>query len=159
MTARSYRSLSLWHATVPSQDPLVQRAPLDGDTTADVCIVGAGYTGLWTAYYLNRIDPSLDVLVVEAETAGFGASGRNGGWCSALLPQGVEAMARSHGRDAAIAMRRAMVATVGEVGDVVATEGIDCDWARGGMVVVARSSAQLQRARDEVSPDHAGGRG
>jgi glycine/D-amino acid oxidase-like deaminating enzyme len=157
MTARSYRSLSLWHATVPSQDPLVQRAPLDGDTTADVCIVGAGYTGLWTAYYLNRIDPSLDVLVVEAETAGFGASGRNGGWCSALLPQGVEAMARSHGRDAAIAMRRAMVATVGEVGDVVATEGIDCDWARGGMVVVARSSAQLQRARDEVAADHAWG--
>jgi len=157
MTARSYRSLSLWHATVPSQDPLVQRAPLDGDTTADVCIVGAGYTGLWTAYYLNRIDPSLDVLVVEAETAGFGASGRNGGWCSALLPQGVEAMARSHGRDAAIAMRRAMVATVDEVGDVVATEGIDCDWAQGGMVVVARSSAQLQRARAEVAADHAWG--
>jgi glycine/D-amino acid oxidase-like deaminating enzyme len=156
MTAsRTYRSLSLWHATLPPDDTLVQRPPLDGDTTADVCIVGAGYTGLWTAYYLNRIDPSLDVLVVDAETAGFGASGRNGGWCSALLPQGVEAMARSHGRDAALAMRRAMVATVGEVGDVVAAEGIECDWAHGGTVVVARSETQLQRARREIAADHA----
>jgi glycine/D-amino acid oxidase-like deaminating enzyme len=154
---RSYRSLSLWHDTLPSEDTLVQRPPLEGDTTADVCIVGAGYTGLWTAYYLNRIDPSLDVLVVEAETAGFGASGRNGGWCSALLPQGVEAMARAHGRDAALAMRRAMVDTVREVGDVVAAEGIACDWAHGGTVVVARSATQLQRARQEVAADHAWG--
>jgi len=154
---RSYRSLSLWHATLPPEDALVQRAPLDGDTAADVCIVGAGYTGLWTAYYLNRLDPSLDVLVVEAETAGFGASGRNGGWCSALLPQGVDAMARSHGRDAALAMRRAMVTTVGEVGDVVAAERIGCDWAHGGTVVVARSATQLQRARAEVAADHAWG--
>jgi glycine/D-amino acid oxidase-like deaminating enzyme len=154
---RSYRSLSLWHATLPPEDALVPRAPLDGDTTADVCIVGAGYTGLWTAYYLNRIDPSLDVLVVEAETAGFGASGRNGGWCSALLPQGVEAMARSHGRDAALAMRRAMVDTVREVGDVTTAEGIACDWAHGGTVVVARSATQLERARREIAADHAWG--
>ncbi|HET8614831.1 MAG TPA: FAD-binding oxidoreductase, partial [Actinomycetales bacterium] len=104
---RSYRSLSLWHSTLPPQDDLRRRPALDGDTTADVCIVGAGYTGLWTAYYLNRLDPSLDVLVVEAETAGFGASGRNGGWCSALLPQGVSTIARAHGREAALAMRRA----------------------------------------------------
>ncbi|GAA4359538.1 NAD(P)/FAD-dependent oxidoreductase [Angustibacter luteus] len=131
------------------------RAPLDGDTTADVCIVGAGYTGLWTAYYLTRRDPSLDVLVVEANSAGFGASGRNGGWCSALLPQGVEAMARRHGRPAALAMRQAMVDTVREVGDVVAAEQIDCDFRLGGTVVVARNPAQLARARAEVEHDRA----
>jgi glycine/D-amino acid oxidase-like deaminating enzyme len=153
----SYRSLSLWHATLPADDALTPRPPLDGDTTADVCIVGAGYTGLWTAYYLRMLDPSLDVLVVEAETAGFGASGRNGGWCSALLPQGVEIIARRHGREAAIAMRRAMVDTVTEVGDVIAREGIDCDWARGGTVVVARSRAQLDRARREVAVDQSWG--
>jgi glycine/D-amino acid oxidase-like deaminating enzyme len=153
----SYRSLSLWHATLPPDDTLTPRAPLDGDTTADVCIVGAGYTGLWTAYYLTELDPSLDVLVVEAETAGFGASGRNGGWCSALLPQGVESIARRHGREAALAMRRAMVDTVTVVGDVVAREGIDCDWAHGGTVVVARSATQLARARREVEADHAWG--
>jgi glycine/D-amino acid oxidase-like deaminating enzyme len=152
-----YRSLSLWHATVSPDELLTPRPPLDGDTTADVCIVGAGYTGLWTAYYLSRLDPSLDVLVVEAETAGFGASGRNGGWCSALLPQGVEAIARTHGREAALAMRRAMVDTVTEVGDVVAREAIECDWAHGGTVVVARTRAQLDRARREVEADHAWG--
>ncbi len=156
-SARGYRSLSFWHATLPPDDRLTRREPLDGDTTADVCIVGAGYTGLWTAYYLNRLDPSLDVLVVEAETAGFGASGRNGGWCSALLPQGVEAMARRHGREAALAMRQAMTATVSEVGDVVAAEHIDCDWAHGGTVVVARSAPQLARARQEVAADHGWG--
>lgn len=156
-SARAYRSLSFWHASLPPDDRLVPRPALDGDTTADVCIVGAGYTGLWTAYYLNRLDPSLDVLVVEAETAGFGASGRNGGWCSALLPQGVEAIARAHGREAALAMRRAMIGTVAEVGQVVAAEGIECDWAQGGTVVVARSAAQLDRARGEVAADHAWG--
>lgn len=144
-----YRSLSFWHDTL--DEPLVQRAPLDGDTTADVAIVGGGLTGLWAAYYLSR--SQVDVVVVEAETAGFGASGRNGGWCSALLPQGPDAIARSHGRAAALAMRRTMNDTVREVGAVAAAEGIDCDWLHGGTVVVARTAAQLDRARAEVAHD------
>lgn len=144
------RSLSFWHDSLG--EPLTRRAPLDGDTTAGVCIVGAGLTGLWAAYYLAA-STDLDVLVVEAETAGFGASGRNGGWCSALLPQGPDAIARRHGRPAALAMRHAMVDTVREVGDIAAAEGIDCDWARGGTVVVARTAAQLARARAEVARD------
>src|SRR4051794_19329755 len=80
----SYAGLSLWHETTPTD--WTPRPALDGDVEADVAIVGAGYTGLWTAYYLSRADPSLRVVVVEAEVAGFGASGRNGGWCSALFP-------------------------------------------------------------------------
>lgn len=116
-----------------------------------MAIVGAGYTGLWTAYYLRQADPSLQVTVVESEYAGFGASGRNGGWCSALFPVGLAALARAHGRAAAIAQYRAMQDTVTEVGRVVTAEGIDCDWARGGTIVVARTQAQLQRARDEVA--------
>ena len=144
-----YRSLSFWHDTL--DEPLVQRAPLDGDTTADIAIVGGGLTGLWAAYYLSR--SQVDVVVVEAETAGFGASGRNGGWCSALLPQGPDAIARSHGRAAALAMRRTMNDTVREVGAVAAAEGIDCDWLHGGTVVVARTAAQLDRARAEVAHD------
>lgn len=144
----NYRTLSLWHDSLdPNVDPLQRRPSLDGDRTVDVCIIGAGSTGLWTAYYLTRLDPSLEVLVVEAEAAGFGASGRNGGWCSALLPQGVNAMARRHGREAAVAMRRTMNATVREVSEAVAAEGVECDWQQGGTVVVARTSAQLARAR------------
>ena len=82
---------------------LTPRAPLAGDTEADVAIVGVGYTGLWTAYYLRRLAPGLRVLVLEAEYAGFGASGRNGGWCSAELPASLSTLARRHGRAAALA--------------------------------------------------------
>ncbi|HRK45902.1 MAG TPA: FAD-binding oxidoreductase, partial [Nocardioides sp.] len=80
----SYRGLSLWHETTPTD--WTPRPALAGDTEADVAIVGAGYTGLWTAYYLARAEPSLRIVMVESEVAGFGASGRNGGWCSALFP-------------------------------------------------------------------------
>ena len=63
-----------------------RRPSLPGSTEADVCIVGAGYTGLWTAYYLSRADPALRIVVLEASFAGYGASGRNGGWVTAELP-------------------------------------------------------------------------
>ncbi|MGL5860148.1 MAG: NAD(P)/FAD-dependent oxidoreductase, partial [Phycicoccus sp.] len=144
---------SLWWDTLTLADRAPQRPVLDGNTRADVCVVGAGYTGLWTAYELLRREPSLDVLVVEAQAVGFGASGRNGGWCSALLPQGVDALARRHGRPAALAMRTAMQRTIDEVGAVIAHEGIDCYWAKGGTIVVSRNPAQLERARAAVAHD------
>ena len=69
--------VSFWYADLGGLP--AQRAPLAGDMTVDVCIVGAGYTGLWTAYYLKQHEPALRIAIVEAEIAGFGASGRNGG--------------------------------------------------------------------------------
>ncbi|WP_344078522.1 FAD-dependent oxidoreductase [Luedemannella helvata] len=131
-------------------DDLTPRPALDGDTDVDVCVVGAGYTGLWTAYYLARARPTLRIAVVEAEIAGYGASGRNGGWCSALFPQSVSALARRHGRAAAVALYRAMQATVDEVGAVTAAEGIDCDFAKGGTITMARTPVQLERARLDI---------
>jgi glycine/D-amino acid oxidase-like deaminating enzyme len=144
-----YRSLSLWHDTVPGS--LVPDDPLRGDTEADVAIVGAGFTGLWTAYYLARADPALRVVVCEREIAGFGASGRNGGWCSALFPASLTKLERMAGRDGAVAMQRAMHGAVDEVGRVAAAEGIDCHFAKGGTVLLARSPAQLERARAQVA--------
>lgn len=144
-----YRGLSYWHAT--AGDDFVPRAALDGDSEADVAIVGGGLTGLWTAYYLQRRDPTLRIVVLEKEVAGFGASGRNGGWCSALFPRSTASLAKTHGVDAALAMRRAMVSTVHEVGEVVRSEGIDCDFAHGGTLVYARSAAQLAAARADVA--------
>ena len=144
-----YRSLSFWHDTAPGT--LAPGDPLPGDTQADVAIVGAGFTGLWTAYYLARRDPALRIVVCEREIAGFGASGRNGGWCSALFPASLGKLARMASRDSAVAMQRAMHATVDEVGTVAAAEGIDCHWAKGGTVMLARSPAQLERAKAEVS--------
>jgi glycine/D-amino acid oxidase-like deaminating enzyme len=147
--ADHYRALSFWHDTVPGT--LTAGDPLPGDTEADVAIVGGGFTGLWTAYYLHHADPGLRIVVCERDIAGYGASGRNGGWCSALFPASLAKLARMTDRAGAIAMQRAMYQTVDEVGRVAAAEGIDCHWAKGGTVMLARSAVQLERARAEVS--------
>jgi glycine/D-amino acid oxidase-like deaminating enzyme len=128
--------------------PVERRAALPGDTSADVAIVGGGYTGLWTAYYLSRTDPSLRVVVLEAEYCGFGASGRNGGWCSGLFPVHHEDLSRRYGEEQATAMTTALADAVDEVGRVAAAEGIDCDYAKGGTISLARSPAQLRGIRD-----------
>ncbi|MFI7587718.1 NAD(P)/FAD-dependent oxidoreductase [Spongisporangium articulatum] len=152
----SHRGLSLWFDQVAEDgDPLRPRRPLDGDFDADVCIVGGGLTGLWTAYYLARARPDLRIVVLEARIAGFGASGRNGGWCSALFPVTTGALVRRYGAEAALAMRAAMNDTVREVGDVAAAEEIACDYRRGGTLYLARTTVQRDRARAGVEDDEA----
>jgi glycine/D-amino acid oxidase-like deaminating enzyme len=144
----TYSGLSYWLSTVDT--PLTPRPALPGATEVDVAIVGGGYTGLWTAYYLARADPTLRIAVLEAEICGYGASGRNGGWCSALLPTSTTTLAREHGTGPAIEFVRAMRTTVDEVGRVAAAEGIDCHYAKGGTVTLARTPVQLERARQAV---------
>ena len=143
-----YQRLSLWWETVPA--PLPTRPALREDLDVDVCIVGGGFTGLWTAHALAVAEPSLRVAVLEREVAGFGASGRNGGWCSALFATSDAALARRHGLNAMQAMRRAMEETIDVVGATAASEGIDCHFAKGGTVVLVRSEAQRVRALAEV---------
>jgi glycine/D-amino acid oxidase-like deaminating enzyme len=145
------RRVSLWWDTLHEDHSRPLGSPLSGDTTADVAIVGAGYTGLWTAYYLIKADPSLRITVLEAEVAGFGASGRNGGWASALFPASLDALARASSRDAAVRMQRTMNDTVDEIGRVASREGWDIDWAKGGTVVLARTPLQWQTAREDVA--------
>jgi glycine/D-amino acid oxidase-like deaminating enzyme len=147
-SGEEYADLSFWHATVGDLTP---RAGLDGDTDADVAIVGGGLTGLWTAWYLSERDPTLRIVMLEKEIAGFGASGRNGGWCSALFPRSVVSLERAHGRAAALDMRRAMIGTVAEVGRVSADLGIDCDYANGGTIAYARSAVQKRAALAEIA--------
>ena len=144
-----YRSLSLWWDGLPGA--LTVRPSLPGDLEVDVAVVGAGLTGLWTAYYLNRADPDLRIAVLERDVAGFGASGRNGGWCSALFSVSEATLDRASGSGSGTAQRLAMEETVREVGRVVETEGIDCGYRRGGTVVLARTPAQLQRTHQEVA--------
>jgi glycine/D-amino acid oxidase-like deaminating enzyme len=133
------------------------RPPLPGPRDADVCIVGAGYTGLWTALELRRADPSLDVVVLEAEVAGFGASGRNGGWVIGHLAGRRDRWAARHGREATTALLRAAEDTVAEIGRAVAREGIDCDFAHDGSLAVAQSPVELARVRERAREDRAWG--
>jgi glycine/D-amino acid oxidase-like deaminating enzyme len=128
----------------------IDRRRLDGRVDADVVVVGAGFTGLWTAYYLLQRDPSLRVVMLEAQRVGDGASGRNGGWCSALLPMGLDAIAAASSHDDAVRLRRAMIDTVAEVGRVCEHESIDCHFAHSGTIEISRNPVQLARARAAV---------
>jgi glycine/D-amino acid oxidase-like deaminating enzyme len=138
---------SLWSATA---DQPRRRDPLASDLDVDVVIVGAGYTGLWTAYYLRRANPNVRIAVIEKAHAGFGASGRNGGWCSAIFPVGPRKLAQLHGPERATALRLAMQDAVDEVGAVAVAEGMQIDFAKGGCVTLVRNTAQLARARADV---------
>ncbi|MFI8189604.1 NAD(P)/FAD-dependent oxidoreductase [Streptomyces sp. NPDC085946] len=135
--------VSFWYA----DDGLpAVREPLAGDADADVAIVGGGYTGLWTAYYLKKAAPALRITVLEREFCGYGASGRNGGW----LYNGVagrDRYARLHGHEAAVRLQRAMNDTVGEVVRVAREEGFDAGIHRGGVLEVARTPAQWARLK------------
>ena len=152
----AYDRISFWHETAGG--PWAPRPALPGDLDVDVAVVGAGFTGLWTAYYLAEADPSLRVAVLEAEVAGFGASGRNGGWCSALFPASIRALSTMSDRGSALAQHREMRATVDEVARVTAAEGIDAHLAKGGTISLARNRAQWTRARREVDAARAEGR-
>jgi glycine/D-amino acid oxidase-like deaminating enzyme len=131
-----------------------RRPALDRAREADVCIVGGGFTGLWTAYELLSAEPGLEVAVLEAEHVGFGASGRNGGWVHGVVSGSAAAWERRGGSGAARAMARAAEGTVTEIGAVVARERIDCDWLHGGSLTVAQSEVQLARLRT-AADDHA----
>lgn len=148
---------SLWWDTLPPELRGPLGSPLEGDRDADVAIVGAGFTGLWTAYFLRRHDPTLRVHVIEAEVAGFGASGRNGGWASALFPVSAPGIARRAGREAAVRTLATMRQSVEDLGATIGAEAWDVGWARGGTVGVARSMPQLERMRAEVDEAHAWG--
>ncbi len=148
--------LSFWHETAGTD--WSPRPALPGDRDFDVAVVGAGFTGLWTAYYLAEAAPDLRIAVLEAQVAGYGASGRNGGWCSALFPAATSSLAAMAGREAALAQHQAMRASVDEVARAAAAEGIDAQLAKGGTITLARSPAQWHRAQGEVADARAWGR-
>src|SRR5690348_16739149 len=137
--------ISYWHDSLEPGDRLDPRPTLAGDRQADVAIVGAGFAGLWTAYYLLRANPSLRVIVIDAETAGFGASGRNGGWCVPEAGSPLDVLDCEAGAGAGAALQREMFHAVDEVGYVARREAIDCDYAKGGALWLASDAGQLRR--------------
>ena len=146
---RNYRRRSLWLDML--DEPLVPRSALHGDAHVDVAIVGAGLTGLWTAYSLVTARPELKVMIVERDIAGFGASGRNGGWVSAGIAGSPGRYAKRHGRDAVVRGTRVTNEAVDEVARVVAAEGIDCGFRKEGTLTVATSAPQQARVKSALA--------
>ncbi|TFC58697.1 MULTISPECIES: FAD-binding oxidoreductase [unclassified Cryobacterium] len=144
--------VSFWWNQIGRPAP---RPPLPGSTRADVCIVGAGYTGLWAAYYLKKAAPQLRIVILEQRFAGYGASGRNGGWLTNSVTGGCEQYLRSHGRDAVAGFQAAMNDTVDEVIRVAAVEGIDADIVKGGEFTVAYDRPQQRRLEAAVRAEQA----
>lgn len=137
----------LWWETAGASTSYAGEIP----AAVDVVIAGGGFTGLWTAYYLLEHRPDLEVLVLEAEHVGFGASGRNGGWVSSFWPVGPETIAARHGRSATLDFLSAVRETIDEVGAVCGAEGIEAGFVKGGALSLVRSAAQRERALAEVA--------
>ncbi|GAA3300102.1 NAD(P)/FAD-dependent oxidoreductase [Glutamicibacter nicotianae] len=140
--------VSFW---MRSTETPVRRPALDGHTTADVAIIGAGLTGLWTAYYLKKARPNLDIAIIEREYAGFGASGRNGGWMSAEPAGQFKRYAKSGGLQGARDLQREMFGAVRQSVEVARAEGFDEDLAHDGLIHVATNAAQLSRLSHHVA--------
>lgn len=147
-------NVSFWYNEVGFPEPT---HTLTESLTADVCIVGAGYTGMWTAYYLKKAAPQLRIVLLERKFAGYGASGRNGGWLTNTVTGGRDQYVASHGRDSAAVMQQAMNATVDEVIRVCAIENIDADIVKGGELNAAFNPAQHARLMAWASDEHSWG--
>lgn len=155
--AARWRRRSLWLDTLG--EPIVPHPPVRGGIDCDVAVVGGGFVGLWTAYSLVRADPALRVVLVEAEIAGYGAAGRNAGFVSAGIAGEAGVYRRRGGDDGVIRAERAMIDAIDEVGRVVAEEGIDCGWVKGGSLRIATSRPQLERIRAGLEARRARGIG
>ncbi|MGG5240800.1 NAD(P)/FAD-dependent oxidoreductase [Pseudomonas lurida] len=147
----AWRTISLWMDQL--DDPLHARPSLEHDLDVNVAIIGAGYTGLWTAYYLKRQAPDLKIAIIEAQTAGFGASGRNGGWLMGNL-LGEDRLLAGLAPEQRRASFDLLHAIPDEVAQVLAREGIDCDYRKGGALYCAarypEQEGSLRRYLDKL---------
>jgi glycine/D-amino acid oxidase-like deaminating enzyme len=148
---------SFWSEQIAGER--VERPALSADRDADVCIVGGGYTGLWTAYELLRAEPSREVVILEAETVGFGASGRNGGWVLGAIAGARRWWSRRYGRAAVVAQDAALRETVGHIGEVIEHEHIECDYVRGGTLRVAETGLERARLERAIAEERSWGAG
>ena len=138
---KDYSKYSFWMET--AGEDLTPRPALTNSCEVDVAVLGGGYSGLWTAYYLLRTNPDLHVAIFEREIVGFGASGRNGGWCSSRFPVTPTMLEKRYGAAAARDLLLAMYAAVDEVGRACEEEAIDASFRKGGILNLARGAHQL----------------
>ena len=137
----AYQRTSFWLETC--EDDLTPRSALKGASMVDVAILGGGFSGLWTAYYLLRDNPGIEVAILEKDICGHGASGRNGGWCSSRFPLDAGTLATRYGVEIGRKTLLAMYDAVDEVGRVCEQEGFDAEYRRTGILSLARGKAQL----------------
>jgi glycine/D-amino acid oxidase-like deaminating enzyme len=139
---------ALW---LDTYGPYKPEPPLEGEQHVDVAIIGGGFTGIATAWELARLDPALDVAVLEARQVGYGASGRNGSFAMTVVGLGFGTMARLRGKAWVAAAHRYMMAAVDYLDEHITREALDCDRLRPGFLRVATSRAYEKRLQHEVA--------
>ena len=132
---------SLWWSSI--EHPTFN--PKEIDSPWDIVIIGAGFSGLWCAHHLLKNNPMLSIAVFEQNQVGSGASGRNGGWVSALYPQSDHELAKKFGIQVISNLQAHLENSINEIADFVRTNSIDCGFAKGGTLNIARNKGQLKR--------------
>jgi glycine/D-amino acid oxidase-like deaminating enzyme len=133
---------SWWLREALAADPGEPAPPLSGDTTADVVILGGGYTGMWAAYHLKQLDPGTDIVLLEQDICGGGPSGRNGGFLNSFWNE-LDTLAHEFGDDAALRICRAGEDSVDAIGSFCTEHDVDAWFHRDGDISVAGSDAQV----------------
>ena len=139
-----YATRSFWLETAYEPGP-----PVGGDLDVDVAIIGGGFTGLWTAYFLKRAEPALRVAVVERDVVGFGASGRNGGFAMTLFGRGLQDMVQAFGDEATRNAHRAAASAVDGIGAFASEHEVDCHYEKTGLLCLASDASQVPRIEAE----------
>ncbi len=126
-------------------DPYTPGPALAGDVSVDIAIIGGGFTGLWTAHFLLRADPSLKVAVIESDVVGYGASGRNGGFAMTLLSRSLHDLVQAFGAGPARAAHEAVARSIDAIGQFSAEHNVACDYQKNGFIGVATDDSQVER--------------
>jgi len=147
---------SLWLQEALAAEPGEPCPPLDARVVADVCIVGGGFAGLWTAIELSEREPSLSIALLEADICGGGASGRNGGFISSSWHD-LEGLSGLYGDEEGLRYARALADQIVETGEWCERHGVDCWFHRDGILWI--EAGEWQRGRGRRQLEYAASRG
>jgi len=141
---------SLWQG----KQNITYRKSISKNDSFDVAIIGAGFSGLWSAFHLKQFQPNLKIAIFEKEYVGFGASGRNGGWASAEYPTSSNRLIKENSLESYKNLRSAITTSIDEIGEIAKSNDWEIDYAKGGSLVFASGSAQLSRISKEIDDEH-----
>jgi glycine/D-amino acid oxidase-like deaminating enzyme len=120
----------------------------------DVAIIGGGFSGLWSAYHLLKLDPKLSIVIFEAKSTGYGASGRNGGWVSSDYPVYRKTLEKRHGLDATDNLFKELANAIDEIGQISGQIAPKASFVKSGTVTFARNKAQERRLKESADSEH-----